>query len=72
MSTPRRRILRPAPAPLPQPHLDRRIHKLRSRLEAERKSLARWQSRLRRAFNATQKHQRQIVRLERQITKLED
>ena len=62
MSTPRRRILRPAPVPS-QPHLDRRIHKLQSRLEEERKSLARWMTRLKRAFHTVEKVQQRITRI---------
>jgi hypothetical protein len=34
--------------------------------------LARWQTRMRRAFNATVKHHKAITRIERQIAKLEE
>jgi hypothetical protein len=36
-------------------------------LEQERAALARWQKRFRRAFNAVEKFQRIIIRLERRI-----
>jgi hypothetical protein len=73
MSTPRRQIVRPASSPTsPGPNRQHQLQKLRGRLDHERKALARWQSRLKRAFNAAEKHQRQIVRLERQITKWEE
>lgn len=71
MSTPRRRIVRPAP-PRPTPDCQRQIQKLRLRLEQERVALARWMPRLRRAFKAVEKIQFRITRLERQITKLEE
>ena len=72
MSTPRRQIVRPEPPPSsPSPQRQRRVQKLRARLEHARSALLRWQSRLRRAFNAFEKHQRQIARLERQITQQE-
>jgi CII-binding regulator of phage lambda lysogenization HflD len=72
-TTPRRRLIRPDPAPsrLPPP-IDRQTQKLRARLEKERLSLARWMKRLKRAFTAVQKLQQTIVRIERQITHLED
>ena len=73
MSTPRRRLVRPAFAPsLPEPRDQRRIQKLRAQLEHERTALARWQKRFRRAFNTVEKIQQRISRLERQITRLED
>jgi hypothetical protein len=69
MSMPRRRIIRPVPAPMPS-SLERplRLQKLRGRLEQERAALARWMSRLKRAFHAVEKSQQRIARLERQIT----
>jgi hypothetical protein len=67
MTMPRRRLVRPQN----RPDNTRRRQRLRERLELERIALARWQSRLRRAFNAVEKHQAYIGRLERQITKLE-
>jgi hypothetical protein len=45
---------------------------MRERLEHERAALARWQTRLKRAFNAVEKCQRKIARLERNITHLEE
>jgi len=41
------------------------------RLEEQRQALARWMSRLRRAFHAVEKHQKHSERLERQISQME-
>jgi hypothetical protein len=46
------------------------LQKLRSKLDKDRQDLARWMSRLKRAFTFVQKHHGRIARLERQITKL--
>jgi hypothetical protein len=68
----RRRILR-QPSPPPEDHRQvARIRKLRERLVHERAALARWMTRLRRAFNAVQKIQRAIARIEKEMTRLED
>ena len=73
MSMPRRRLIRPAPIPVvPNPQRQRQGQKMRERLEHERMALARWQTRLKRAFNAVEKCQRKIARLERNITHLEE
>ena len=72
MSLPRRRLIRPAPVPAATPERPRQIQKLRERLEKERTALARWQSKLKRAFNATEKCQRKIARIERQLNHLEE
>jgi hypothetical protein len=66
MTSPRRRILR-----LPTPPKPPAANRLRARLVKERAALARWQIRLRRAFNAVAKHQKATVRLERQLARLE-
>ena len=71
MSTPRRRLVRPIPPPS-RPDCQRKVQKLRTRLEQDRAALARWMSRLKRAFHAVEKHQLRITRLERQITQLEE
>jgi hypothetical protein len=72
MSVPRRRIIRPAPAPNQgEAGHQRRLQKCRSRLLQEQAGLARWMSRLRRAFHAVEKGQRTVARLEQQITRLE-
>jgi hypothetical protein len=47
------------------------VQKLRAKLEYERRSLARWLSRLRRAFTAMNKHSERIARIERQIAKIQ-
>jgi septal ring factor EnvC (AmiA/AmiB activator) len=68
MTTPRRRTVRP---PTSDPQRQLRQQRLRAQLAKERTSLARWQKRLKRAFNSTQKHQARIARLERQLAHLE-
>jgi hypothetical protein len=68
MSTPRRRIVRPDPAPSRRDH-ERSLQRLRSRLEKERAALARWMPRLKRAFHAVERAQVQIARLERLIAR---
>ena len=70
MTLPRRRLIRSAPVTTPE--RPRQIQKLRERLEKERVALARWQTRLKRAFNAVEKSQKRIARIERQLTHLED
>ncbi len=72
-ATPRRRIIRPEPPPTPlRQSRDGQAQKLRSRLEKERVSLARWMSRLKRAFNTVMKTQRTITRLEKLLSRTED
>ena len=71
MSTPRRRLVRPATAP-PDQQRQRRAKRLREGLERERAALARWMARLRRAFHATERRQQRIARIERRLTKLEE
>ena len=73
MSTPRRSIIRPTPAPAPaRAARDLRLQKLRSGLATERLVLTRWMSRLRRAFHTVEKAQQRITRMERQIAQLEE
>lgn len=72
MTTPRRRLVRPAPPSVVRPQPDRRAQKLRARLEAERSALARWQTKLRRAFNSVEKLQKSIQRIERLLGYLEE
>jgi hypothetical protein len=71
MSSPRRRLLRP-PSP---PSENGRRHQLlatrRTKLEAEQQSLARWMSRLKRAFHAVERLQLRVTRMEREIARLE-
>ena len=72
MSTPRRRILRPARATAAvQPRHHLQVEKRRSRLQRERAALSKWMTRLRRAFHAVEKQQRRISGLERQLARLE-
>lgn len=57
----------------PSPHRQQKtLQQARIRLHQERTSLARWQKRLCRAFNAVQKVQARIARLERRIAKLDE
>ena len=72
MSMPRRRLIRSAPAPAVAPERPRRIQKLRDRLEKERVALARWQSKMKRAFNAVARCQARIARIERQLIPREE
>jgi lipid II:glycine glycyltransferase (peptidoglycan interpeptide bridge formation enzyme) len=74
MAAVRRCIVRPGPSPTqnPNPKRQRQLQKLRARLDHEHAALARWQSRLKRAFKAVEKHSKQLARLQRQLTKVED
>jgi hypothetical protein len=72
MSLPRRRLIRPAPLPAPNAERDRQVQKLRERLTHERTALARWQTKLKRAFNSVEKIQKKVARIERQISVLEE
>jgi len=68
----RRSIIRPASIPLPNPQRQQQVQRLRSRLDKERTSLARWMSRLKRSFHAVEKGQLRVSNLERRITRLEE
>ena len=71
MTTPRRRIVRlPAQPPL-DPRRAERLRKLRERLAGDRAALARWMTRLRRAFHRVELLQRSVARAEREINKME-
>lgn len=69
----RRRLIRPPDNASP-PRTDREhtLQKLRVRLQQERTALARWQRRLKRAFNTVTRLQKSIARIERQLTKQEE
>lgn len=67
MNEPRRRIIRPPLVATASSMLERRRHQL----NLERAGLARWLSRLKRAFHKVDRHHRRIRSLERQITRLE-
>ena len=71
MSTPRRRILRAnrTTATL-EPGRQLQLEKRRGQLAWERTSLAKWMTRLKRAFHAVEKQQRRIAGLERQLARL--
>ena len=68
----RRRILRSANGSPDNQRQAQRLRKLRERLVLEREALARWMKRLRRAFNAAEKRQRTIARIEKEMTKLQE
>ncbi len=73
MPVPRRRLIRSSVTPeQTNQQRQRKVQKLRERLERERATLARWQTRLKRAFNAVEKAQKRIGRLERQLTNREE
>lgn len=57
----------PSPQPDERRVRRRQLKKLRQRLARERTAWSRWMPRLRRAFNAVEKIDRRIRRLERQI-----
>ena len=67
MTTPRRRVLRPISHDAGDGVRERKLAGRRLRLAAERQSLDRWMSRLKRAFHAVEKQQTKIARLERAI-----
>ena len=72
MSLPRRRLIRPVSVPVATSDQTRQIQRLRDRLDKERAALARWQTKLKRSFNAAEKCQKRIARIERKINHLED
>ena len=73
MSSPRRRIVRPAPQANPTAQQrQRRTQTLRNRMVQERTALGRWMSRLKRAFHAVEKLQQRVARLDRQLASLEE
>ena len=75
MSTVRRRILR-SDLPIRTDRAADQRHRLavakaQRRLEQERVALARWMSRLKRAFHAVERGQLRVARLERKLAQLE-
>ena len=70
MSSVRLRIIRPTTTIVPDSQ--RQLQKLRARLDHERAALGRWQTRLKRAFSTVAKHQKALVRIERQLAHLEE
>ncbi len=72
MTLPRRRLIRPASVAPPPPQRQRQTQRLRERLVHELATLARWQRRLQRAFTTTRNCQKRIVRIERQLARLEE
>ena len=67
MSQVRRRVLRSAPEPTVDATQSRRQDRQRQQLSADRQSLRRWMTRLKRAFNTVDRLHTRIARLERQL-----
>lgn len=70
MTTPRRRVLRPVRPEAGDGVRERKLAARRVRLAAEKQSLDRWMSRLKRAFHAVEKQQAKIARMERAIEQM--
>ncbi len=67
MSQVRRRVLRPAPITTVDAPESRRKERQRQQLVADRLSLRRWMTRLKRAFNTVDRLHARIARLERSL-----
>ncbi len=73
MTAPRRRIVPSGAAPAVNAGRKHgQLQRLRARLEQEQVSLARWMSRLRRAFHAVEKGQLRVTRLQKKIARQEE
>ncbi len=73
MTVPRRRIVRSGPAPaVHDGRRQRQLQRLRARLEQEQTALARWMSRLKRAFHAVEKGQLRVTRMQKTIARQEE
>ena len=70
MTTPRRRVLRPVRLDEADGARERKLAARRVRLAAEKQSLDRWMTRLKRAFHVVEKQQTKVARLERAIEHL--
>lgn len=73
MTTPRRVVLRPLRPAVDNDRQRRQgvIVRRRARLQKEQQALARWMTRLKRAFHAVEKQQRRVTALERAIARLD-
>lgn len=71
MATPRRRVLRSPRAGVEDTSRQQKVASRRQQLEKEQAGLARWMTRLRRAFHEFEKRQKTVRRIEREIAKLE-
>lgn len=67
MSQIRRRVLRPVPVTTIEVAESRRKERQRQQLAADRLSLRRWMTRLKRAFNTVDRLHARITRLERSL-----
>ena len=67
MTTARRRVLRSAPPTVTDARQQQRLARVREQLASERAALARWLTRLKRAFHAVEKQQARISRIERRL-----
>lgn len=70
MTTPRRRVLRPPRTDVEDARRQQKLSARRDQLQKEQTGLARWMSRLRRAFHELEKRQKTVRRIEREIAKL--
>ena len=70
MTTPRRRVLRPVRPDVGDGARERKLAARRVRLAAEKQSLDRWMTRLKRAFHVVEKQQAKVARLERAVQQL--
>jgi len=71
MPTPRRIVLRPQRQTADDSERQQKLSRRRVQLQAEQQTLARWMTRLKRAFHAVEKQQRRVAHLERAIARLE-
>jgi hypothetical protein len=71
MSLPRRRLIRSA-SPASNGQVQRKIQRLRIRLEHEQVALQRWMARMKRAFHVVEKQEKTVSRLRRQLRELEE
>jgi hypothetical protein len=68
MTTPRRRVLRPATTITENERRNQSaVRRYEAKLAAEQVSLRRWMKRLKRSFTAVDKLQRSIVRLQKKL-----
>ena len=71
MTAPRRRVLRPPRTSAEESRRQQKLHRRRGQLQKEQQGLARWMTKLKRAFHAMEKQQGRVARLERELAKLE-
>ena len=67
MTTPRRRVLRPASATVAAAHVAR-IERWRKQLQADQQAFGRWMAKLKRSVTTLDRLQARINRLKRQLS----